>query len=301
VSNRDGVGFESYGGFFSIPYGYWTLSLGGGRYEYSNVIEGNGQQFASDGVSWNASADLERLFFRDSDTKLSVSFGLRVNDTLNRIQGIRLSASSYRLVTGNVRFQVQQRVGPGLLQASAGLTRGFDILGANSADFGPGGPSLSFRKIAGDLRYFQPLEILGVKTRYSVQLRGQALIDPALPAQRFSLGGSGTIRGFRDDGISGRSGLFFRQQISSDVLEFPIGNPGSPLARIEAFTGYDAGGILPRGGDPFERGFIHSSIVGLSFNSPYFGASVLAAVPLSAPDFVQHKNIEFALSLRFGF
>ena len=301
LSEQDGIGFESYGGFFSVPYGYWTLSLGGGRYEYSNVIEGNGQRFASGGVSWNASASLERLFFRDSDTKLSASFGIRVNDTLNRIQGIRLSASSYRLAVGDVRFQLQQRVGPGLLQASAGLTRGFDILGANSADFGPGGPNLSFRKVSGDLRYFQPLDILGLKTRYTVQLRGQGLIDPALPAQRFSLGGSGTVRGFRDDGISGRYGLFFRQQISTDLTEFPIGNPGSPLAKLEVFSGYDAGGILAREGDPFERGFIHSSIVGINLHSPYFGASALAAVPLSAPTFVQRKNVEFALNIRFGF
>ena len=301
VSDRRGIGFESYGGFFSIPYGYWTLSLGGGRYEYVNRIEGNGQLFASDGVSWNASATLGRLLYRDSDTKLSASFGLRLNDTLNRIQGIRLSASSYRLVTGDVRFQLQQKIGPGLVQASVGVTRGFDILGANSADFGPDGPQLSFRKITGDVLYFQPLEIFGVKTRYSAQLRGQALIDPALPAQRFSLGGGGTVRGFRDDGISGGYGLFFRQQIGWDLFDFPIGQSGSPRAKFEMFAGYDAGGIFPREGDRFERGYIHSSVLGITMNSPYFGASAYAAVPLSAPSFVQHKDVELTLSMRFGF
>lgn len=292
---------QSAGGFISLPRGYWTLNLSGGYSEYESVISGNGQSFASDGRTYNGSATLERLFFRDSNSKISIAAGLSLFDTVNKIQGIRLATSSYRLVTANADIRLQQRTKKGLLGAALGFTQGVDILGAQTVDTGPGGAGTSFSKFTGNLSYREPFKFLNTTFQYSATLRAQLALDPVFPAQRFSVGGSSTVRGFRDDGNSGRTGAVVRQQLSWDLGE-PIKFVGPTLSpRFSAYIAYDAGGINARNDDPFERGFLQSTSAGLQFSTRNIQADVGLSIPISSPSFVQKRDVEFGANIRFNF
>jgi hemolysin activation/secretion protein len=298
VENDAFKGSRGFGGFVSMPYGFWTVSLSGGRFQYESVLQGNGQSFLSTGRSWNGSAIVDRMLYRDAKTKISVSATLAASDSENRIQGIRLSTSSYRLVTGAVDWRVQHRLGKGLLSGGLGLTRGLSVLGANAADTGPGGPRLQFRVMDASFGYQQQIDMLGVPTNYSGTVRAQTSLDPVFSSNRFSLGGSSTVRGFRDDGISGRHGAFVRQQIEFPTLAL-LGKK-EKLQFITTFVGYDAGGIVSRDNDRFERGFLQSSTLGIRLRNKNFQAELSASAPLSGPSFVDRKRVELAASLRLS-
>lgn len=298
LENREGRGSEGYGAFVSIPYGYTTLTLSGGRFTFDSILQGVDQAFANSGVSTNGSATLDHLLFRDAKTKLSVSAGLALLDTVNRIQGIKLRTSSYRLVSGAINLRAQRRIGKGLATADLGFTRGLDIFGANSVDTGPGGAQLVFRKLEASFGYQTRTDVFGVPVNYSGVLRGSAALDPVFPAERFSLGGSSTVRGFRDDGISGRSGLFTRQQIGFPLLSLFGDKTAGTQTSFSGIIGYDAGGIRPRKGDAFERGFLHSSTIGLRVNNKRVAGEFTLSAPLSAPDTVKQRSLEFSASLR---
>lgn len=292
---------QAVGGFISIPRGYWTVSLAGGYSEYDSVIAGNGQSFSSDGRTANGSATLERLFFRDSNSKLSASVGLGLFDTVNRIQGIRLSTSSYRLVTASAELRLQQRLQKGLFSAAVGFTQGVDILGADTVDTGLGGPGTKFSKITGNFSYREPFKLLGGSFQYSLTARGQFALNPIFPAQRFSVGGSSTVRGFRDDGNSGRTGAIVRQQISVALGE-PIKSLGPVFSpRFSAYAAYDAGGIAARKDNPFERGFLNSASAGLQMSARHIQADVGLSIPISSPSFVQKRDVELGTNIRLSF
>lgn len=298
LENAKFKGSRGFGGFVSVPYGFWTVSASGGRFEYESVLQGNEQSFLNTGRSWNGSAILDRMLYRDAKTKISVSATLAASDSENRIQGIRLSTSSYRLITGAIDWRIQRRVSKGLLSGGLGFTRGLNALGANSADTGPGGPRLQFRIVDANIGYQQQIDMLGIPTNYSGTVRGQTALDPVFPGSRFSLGGSSTVRGFRDDGISGRHGAFMRQQVEFPLLA--LFGQKEKLQMVTTFVGYDAGGIIRRDNDRFERGLLQSSTLGIRLRCKNIQAELSASTPLSAPSFVDRKIIELAASLRLS-
>jgi hemolysin activation/secretion protein len=293
-----GQGAEGYGGFFSLPFGYTTLIASGGRYTFQGILRSNDLAFENTGDSVNGSIGLEHLLYRDQKMKVSVSGTLSFYDTINRIQDIRLSTNSYRTVSADIGVRVQRRVGDGLVLADVGLTRGFAILGANAADIGPGSDGLTFRKIEASLAYQERLSAAGIPFDYSVTIRGQAALDPVLPADRFSIGGSSTVRGFRDDGISGRTGFAFRQQLSFPLFRTFTDKQSNSATQISAIMGYDSAGILPRQGDAFERGYLQSSTLGLRVVNRRLQGEVSVAAPLSAPTTIARQTLEFSASLR---
>jgi hemolysin activation/secretion protein len=298
VASNSQRGSLGYGGSISFPYGYTTLTLSGGRYSFRSVLRGFDQAFANTGVSTNGSLTLDRLLFRDAKTKVLISASLSILDTINRIQGIKISTSSYRLATGTIDAHVQRHLGKGLASIGVSFTRGLDFLGANAVDTGPGGSRVTFRKIEADLGYQSRLKLFGRDLNYSGALRGALALDPVFPAERFSLGGSSTVRGFRDDGISGRRGIFTRQQLGFSLFKLFGDRTVGTQTGFSGFIGYDAGGIAPRRGDPFERGFLQAASLGLRASNNRVVSDLTVSVPLSAPATVNRENLELLTSLR---
>lgn len=294
------IGNVSIGGFVSVPYGWWTLSLSGGKFSYSSFLAGNDQSFANTGESWNASVSLDNMLYRDSDSKVSVNWSLALLDTENSIQGIRLASSSYRQVSGSINLRWQQRLENSLVGLDVGMARGIKILGANSANTGPGGASIKARRVTAAITYQTKTSAWGKSLDYSVLLRGQAALDPVFSNGRFGLGGSSTVRGFRDDGISGRYGVFLRQQIGFPLINLRLKQDALKSA-FSGFVGYDAGAIIPHNGDRFERGQLHASTLGVRMASRFVQAELSASAPIYAPKFIKRSPFEVATSVRLTF
>ncbi len=178
LERRANRGAEGYGGFFSMPYGYTNLTLSGGRYSYKSILLSNNLAFANTGESVNGSIGLDRLLYRDRKTKISMSGSLSVYDTQTQLQGFRLLTNSYRQVSAAIGFRLQHRLNNnGVVQADITAIRGFDILGADAPDIGPGTDGLVFRKIEANASYQSRLKLIGVSAVYSASLRGQMALD----------------------------------------------------------------------------------------------------------------------------
>lgn len=300
ITDQSGVSSEGYGLFASLPYGYWTASVSVGRFEYESVLSGNGLSFANSGTTWNGSVTLDRLVFRDSKTKLSIGGSLSLLDTENLIQGIVLATSSYRQVNGSANLRLQRRIKNGLLTASLGFSQGLNILGANSVDTGPGGASILAKKADLTVSYQTKTALFGIPLDYSNLVRIQSALDPVFSGQRLSLGGSSTVRGFRDDGISGRHGVFIRQQVGFPIKTiFKQSDVAASL--ISGYIGYDAGAIICCSDNPFERGSLQAATAGLRFSNRFIQGDLSLSKPISSPTFVEKENIVFAASLRIAF
>ncbi|MGD8327590.1 MAG: ShlB/FhaC/HecB family hemolysin secretion/activation protein [Sphingomonadales bacterium] len=294
------TGTEAFGGFFSLPFGHTTLSISGGKSNYDSVITGSFENFASKGSSWNILGEIDQVLFRDGKTKISAAPFIQIFNAENFIEDVRLLSSSYRLSILGARLKGQRTVLGGILSGQAEAQWGANILGAEAVDLGPESPDTEFTSVAFTTSFFKPLELFGFKFRYNTLLRGEWNFDAVFPVIRISLGGPATVRGFRDDGISGRRGLFNRHEISKDLLEFG-GEGVLPTTQILGYLGYDWGGILANNDDPFERGVLHSTTFGLrTLGGPFF-LDLGVSVPISSPQFVEHRDVEVSASLRLTF
>lgn len=297
----DGVGARGYNGFFSLPYGYWTLTLSGGRFSYDSLITGTFADFDSDGDSWNFSADLDRLIYRDSKRKLSLNGGLRITDTDNFIEDVRLLASSYRLAVVNFGARYQQRAHGGVLSGSIEARRGLDALGSESIITGADGPQRTFWKIGGSLSFFKPFEIASQEFRYTGAINGQWADRNLFPAERISLGGPTTVRGFIDGGLSGDRGVYIRQQFGTEVSRIETNVKALDVIAISVFAAYDVGGIYRDGNDPFERGVLQSVSSGIALSAGRFSGQVNVAHAFDHPDFLNPKDIEVTATVAVSF
>jgi hemolysin activation/secretion protein len=300
LKNKAEISNESMGGFVSLPYGWWTASLSGGRFTYTSILSGNGQAFSNDGKSWNAALLLDRMLYRDAKTKFTLSWGVNLTDTENRIQGIRLSTSSYRQVTGSVNLRFQRRLKDAFVGIDFGFARGLKILGANAADTGPGGATIQARRLSAAVTYQTKVEFFDTPLDYNVLLRAQAALDPVFSNGRFSLGGSSTVRGFRDDGISGRYGTFLRQEVGFPLAKL-FTNDRALAIKMSGVVGYDAGAIIAYNSDRFERGQLHASTVGLRISSRHVQAELSASAPVLSPSFINRTPYEVSASVRITF
>ncbi len=297
----DDVGARGYNGFFSLPYGYWILTLSGGRFSYDSLITGAFADFESDGDSWNVTADLDRLIYRDATRKISLHVGLRLTDTDNFIQDVRLLSSSYRLAVVNLGARYQQRALGGLISASMEGRRGLDALGAQSILTGPDGPKREFWKIAGSINFLRPVKIGAQDLRYTAVLQGQWADRNLFPAERISLGGPSTVRGFIDGGLSGDKGAFLRQEVSTEAGRFETGAPALGAVSVEPFIAYDVGGIYRDGFNPFERGVLQSASGGLRISAKRLSGQVALSHAFDHPSFLQPRDVDVTASIAVHF
>lgn len=287
----------AYGGFASIPNGWWTVSLSSGFSSYRSVLEGNGLRFATHGRTYTGSATVDRMVFRDAKTKLSLSAGLALLDTRNFVQGIRLQTSTYRIVSGTVNARWQRYLARTQVSLSGGYDQGLGLLGAHTVDTGPDGATGRFHRLTMDVAAQTPFTIGESRLTNLLALRGQWGFDDVFPADRFSVGGSSTVRGFRDDGISGRTGASLREQLSLGIADLLRARPAIATS-LSGYLAYDVGGIRPAEGDRFERGLLQSVSVGLMARNRHLEAGVTLAVPVTAPAWVGHPAALFSSSIR---
>lgn len=289
-------GNEAYGGFVSVPHGWWTLSLNAGASRYHSVLEGNGLSFATRGESWNAGAALDRMMYRDAKTKVALTGSMAVQDTKNFIQGIALRTGSYRIASAKVGARLQHKAKSTLWSASLGYEQGLGLFGANAVDTGPGGAKGKFSLVAGDVAAQTGFEVGGLRFVNRALLRAQWGLTNLFPAQRFSLGGFSTVRGFRDDGISGRTGANLREEIGASL--FDLAATSRLKTNVSAFVSYDAGAILANDFDAYERGFLQAVSAGVRAQGRHLRAELAVSVPLSAPSWVRHRGAEVMASVR---
>ena len=291
-------GSEAFGGFVSLPLGYTTLNVSVSRSEFRSVLVSNGLAFSNTGRTYNGSLTANHLVYRDQDTKVSLSGGLGIFDTETRIQSIRLSTNSYRLVEARAGVSVQHRALDGLLGASLDFSRGLAILGAQVVDTGPDGPTTGYRKFAATLQYSAPVKILQVPFVYRSFLRGQFSLDPLLPAERLNLGGQSTVRGFRIDGTSGRNGIFVRNEYDFDLFDMFTNDPYGQTISVGLLLGHDVGRIFSDNDNIFERGSLQSATIALEMRSPRLQVQLSYSEPISRPFFIRRDRAELSVSAR---
>lgn len=287
---------ESSSFYYSVPIGYWTITGSASFFDYHTFLNGNGVAYLSTGNTTSYTLDVSRVLRRDADGKTSAGVSFTTKDINNFLEHERLKASSYDLSIAKASLDHSQRLLGGVLSLGAEYNLGLPVLDApKDKTTEQAAPKHEFYKFVFSGAYTRPFALLEHEFSFSTRAQAQWTPDTLYNSERLNLGSRYTVRGFQRDSLSGDSGGYVRNELSTPIL--PEKQRPAWLAETlgvpQAYLGYDAGFIHEDKSDAYERGTLQGLALGLRATGEYFASDLCLSRPLDAPAFMKNRDWEF--------
>ncbi|WP_448723250.1 ShlB/FhaC/HecB family hemolysin secretion/activation protein [Pseudomonas farris] len=286
--------------YYNLPFGWWNLSYTYSQSEYRALGQANGFNFKQSGDSQNHQLRLERVIHRDAVSKTSLNTGLAYLRTNNFIEDSKLAESSNRISEAQFGINHGRRIGNAFVNLDLGLQNGIGALDAQGDhEPGPGLPDARYRKYTATLSYLQPFVLGGESFSFSSLMTGQRSEDVLFSPQRMSLGGQSSIRGYKDQSLSGDSGGYWRNDLRWSrpvTLEWlrPV------FAEYGTSLGYDQGVIRGDRYNGDQHGRMSSNSLELFARGEHLSASVTFAHSLERPDALSEREAPIYFRVDFS-
>jgi hemolysin activation/secretion protein len=268
---------------YSLPWGWWTFNYSYSQSEYRSVAQASGVDFQQTGDSQSHQLRAERVIHRDALSKTSINTGLAYLRTNNYIEDSKLALSSNRLSEAQFGINHGRRVGSAFVNIDLGMQQGIGAFDAQgSGRRGPGEADARYRKYTGTISYLQPFELWDEKLTFTSLATGQRSEDVLFSPQRLSLGGSASVRGYKDQFLAGDSGGYWRNELR---LARPVSLEWLRPVFTEygAAAGYDQGVIRNDRYNGDEHGRLSSNSLEVFARGQHVAASVTFAHSLERP------------------
>ncbi|ELI1809569.1 ShlB/FhaC/HecB family hemolysin secretion/activation protein [Vibrio fluvialis] len=278
----------------SIPNGYRTFSYSYSYSDYLNTVSSNNFSFESTGNTSTHDAALDWMLFRDDKQKISTKAALKYRRDKNYIDDAFLSSSSRNLAAISLSLDYSTKLGQGFLTVSPRYVRGISLFNSES---GKGRysylPSAEFDKGELTLSYRRGLFLPNLS--FSSTFFSQWTNDTLYGSQRLSIGGDYSVRGFKNQSLSGDSGYYWR----NDMTYFWGSVPW--LGAIYSVLALDTGAIHPDQYDPYEKGHLTGTSLALSSGNQHYASSVSVGLPIDAPHWLNPDSyvLNYLISVYF--
>lgn len=280
---------------YSVPYGYWTFSLGASLSEYTTQIPLlSGDKAKSSGSTLDMSLSAERVIYRDQISKLSGYLKLNSKKVRSYFEESLIYVSSYGVAPLEIGLMYNTLFWNGLFNAQLSYVRGLNpsIFAVNGEIDGQNerGIDFEFNKYTVSLGYTRPFNISGNEIKISTQLNYQdSLGDNLPPSEQTSIGGYYTIRGFHDDSLSGDKGGYLRNELTFTPSFISESKGWKP--RLELVLAYDLGKIWEHNGS--DGSTLSGWGYGARLNSKYYSLEVMNTHPIRYPDTFDNPGDHF--------
>ncbi|WP_244613395.1 ShlB/FhaC/HecB family hemolysin secretion/activation protein [Modicisalibacter radicis] len=296
ATSDDDIGSGSRYLAYSIPQGYWTLSYAYTQSDYHSLAEANGFTFRLDGESERHRLALDRVLHRDDLGKTAGSVAVSRISTRNDIDGTRIDVSSQRLSELSVGLNHGRRLGNGLFNADLGWHRGLTILGAQR-DTAPQTPSAQYTRTTLTLSYLRPFRLFGESFSFTSLANGQWSDDVLYSPQRIALGGQSSVRGFKEQSLSGDSGAYWRNQLT---WRHPVDIAGGLVQSLNTTLGYDVGVIHHGDENPVLHGRMSGYALAFGMAGKNLSANITLSRSLESPAFFEQETpLYFSVGVRY--
>ena len=281
-----------------VPFGYATASFSTSRSHYvSGVTTPGGATLRFNGTGRSDSLRIERVLYRDRDSRWTLAGSLTSKDTNNYLADEFLAVSSRKLTVLDIDAGVNAAVRGGVLSASLGYARGLKLGGAlhDPADLPDAAPHAQFGKIKLGFSYLKPFRIHGLNAQFSTQFSAQRALHVLYGSEQILIGGIYSVRGFADNTLSGDHGWASRNEMSV----YPALPPGTMTLPLRMYAAIDAGGVSDRhSGLP--QGRLAGAALGVSVSWNGMTVDLSHARPLSRPDSFRREPARTWLQISYA-
>ncbi|TBV08484.1 ShlB/FhaC/HecB family hemolysin secretion/activation protein [Phytopseudomonas dryadis] len=286
---------------YSLPYGWWRFDYSYSQSYYRTLGQGNGFDFKQDGDSRTHALRGERVLHRDNLSKTAVNLGLSHMRSRNYLLDSFLQGSSPHLSEAQLGFNHGRRIGSAFVNLDAGWQRGVGLFGAQSNGDPRGSePVARYDKYSLTLSYLQPFSLWRESFSFDSLATGQKSEDVLYSPQRISLGGLSSVRGFKDQSLSGDSGGYWRNQVRwTRPVTWAALQPW--VQQYSATLAYDVGVISHDRYSAGQSGRMSGHALELGARGEHLAATVTFAHSLERPDAITERErpVHFRLDVFF--
>ncbi len=254
----------------SIPFRYYTLSYNYSDTDYMGKVDSQNGQYTINGYSRRKTIGLERSIINERLLSLSVSSLLTIKDTGSEtLLGAPVSSTRKRLSILNLSLSLSKSFEDFSIYVRPSLLQG---LRQFNADQDPAGKPINqatnqFRAYRMYLSITKPIKVAGKRVVFSSEFNGQLSKDALHGSEQFSIGDYYSVRGFRENYISGDHGYYLRNKMNVNLGVFA---PRLYNISIEPF--FDYGAIQDKVSS--DGGRLSGAGINGIYNSRSFDASV---------------------------
>lgn len=275
----------------SIPYGYSLLDYSYSLSNYLNTINNNGYSWVSTGDSVSHRATLYHVLFRNGDIKTGALLGLTHQISRNWLNDAKLESSSRRLTSLQFGLNHTQKILGGVATLNPTFSHGVPWLGAEDDNDKNGDvPKAEFKKwsLNGSVQLPVANDLWWLTSVY-----GQWSPDRLYGSERLTLGGESSVRGFKEQYLSGDNGGYWRNELSYTLLTLPV------IGRVSALAAVDGGWLQKDAKDPWASGTLWGGAIGVSAANRYYSSQFTVGLPVKYPDWLAPDR--FSIYYRIAF
>ncbi|PAW36134.1 peptide transporter [Pantoea vagans] len=272
---RDAQNFQA---GVSVPYGYGLLDYSYSWSNYHSRFNANNFDWYSFGDNISNRLSGSWVLFRNGQIKTGVQLGLNHYVSHNWLNQTLLQSSSRKLTSLQIGFNHTQKVAGGVATLNPMLSHGMPWFDAES-DSGKNDdlPKAQFRKWSVSSSYQRPVT---QKMWWLSSLYAQWSPDRLYGSERLTIGGENSVRGYKEQYLSGDVGGYLRNELNYTLFTLPaIGEVSTTLA-------LDGGWLQSDKQDRYAAGTLWGSSLGLGTRNAHVSTQLSLGIPVSYPDYL---------------
>ncbi|PNS12796.1 peptide transporter [Mixta theicola] len=287
---RDAQNFQA---GVSVPYGYGLFDYSYSWSDYRSTINNNGFNWLSHGDSQAHRLTGSWVVFRNGEIKTGLMAGLSQRSSHNWLNDTLLRSSSRRLTSLQLGINHTQKIAGGVATFNPLFSRGMPWFDAEH-DGGKSGslPKAEFRKWSLSASFQRPItqDLWWLTSAY-----GQWSPDRLYGSERLTLGGESSVRGFKEQYLSGDNGGYWRNELNYRLFTLPY------IGEVSGTLALDGGWLQKDARDPWASGTLWGSAVGLGSRNRYVSTRFTLGVPLSYPGWLAPDRLSINYQVAFVF
>ncbi|MGC0904361.1 ShlB/FhaC/HecB family hemolysin secretion/activation protein [Pantoea agglomerans] len=272
---RDAQNFQA---GVSVPYGYGLLDYSYSWSNYHSRFNANSFDWYSNGDNISNRLSGSWVLFRNGQIKTGLQVGLNHYVSHNWLNETLLQSSSRKLTSLQIGFNHTQKIAGGVATLNPMLSRGMPWFDAESDkgksdDF----PKAEFRKWSVSSSYQRPVT---QKMWWLSSFYAQWSPDPLYGSERLTIGGENSVRGYKEQYLSGDVGGYLRNELNYSLFTLPaIGEVSTTLA-------LDGGWLQSDKQDRYAAGTLWGSSLGLGTRNAHVSTQLSLGIPVSYPNYL---------------
>ena len=278
--------------YYSLPFGYWSLSLYGSRSQYRQQFRGNYSTIEYKSKNRYASATLTRLLSHTRQQKTTLDARISKGTSRYYFGGSELSVMRKQNPLWEVTLRQQRYFTNKMMEASVGIQRSLPWLSSMATPEEKAGLyDKHSRVIHADLQALMKFEITGDKFSYAPHLNAQFSPDRLSSDNQFNIGNRWTVRGFDGENtLSGNQGWYWRNDFIWDI----------PPADQQLYLGVDCGRLI--GTEKYNKGkVISGTVAGIRGKILATQYDLFMGTPLAKPDDFHSDTFNLGFSLQWRY